>query len=581
MPYPDPEDSDFYQFINKKYKKYKIPKKKKTMEQICFPKEFELQPSQQFLAQYINPKSPYKGVLVFHRIGSGKTCTAINIAEQWKHQRKIMVLVPASLVGNFRDELRSACAGNNYLKPNERERMKQIHPASDEYKEIITRSDKRIDKYYRIYSYHKFVELYQDGEISFHNTLLIVDEIQNMVSEEGLFYDVLYSAIHEAPASTRIVLLSATPMFDKPIEIALTMNLLRIPYEFPTGREFEKEFINIRKNPKTGKLSYSAKNLDVFKERIRGYVSYYRGAPPYVFPETTIKYVKCEMSEFQYRSYITVESQEARKFGKQFLMRKYRAFRAGEILELPNNFFIGTRFISNIAFPNRGIGEEGYKSLRPKHLELENLQTYSCKFYAMMMRINRSPGPVFVYSNFKEYGGLKSFIKVLEAQGYVDYAEHGEGKKRFALFTGDENRKYKDEIKAVYNQPANYNGSRLKIICGSPSMREGVSLANCRQVHIMEPMWNISKRSQVEGRSVRMCSHKLLPEDKRNVKIYIYLAVHPDLEESVDEYMAKLAQIKNSVINQFELALKEVAIDCELFKSGNVYPGEDDIECEA
>jgi hypothetical protein len=539
MPYPDVDDSDFYQFINKKYKKYKIPKKKKTMEQICFPKEFELQPSQKFLGQYINPKTPYKGVLVFHRIGSGKTCTAINIAEQWKHKRKIVVLVPASLVGNFRDELRSLCAGATYLTTNEREKLKQLHPSSDEYKNIVAKSDERINKHYRIYSYHKFVELYEDEKISLWNSLLIVDEIQNMVSEEGLFYKTLYDAIHKAPANLRIVLLSATPMFDKPIEIALTMNLLRIPYEFPTGREFEKEFIRIKKDNRNDKLTYSAKNLDIFKERIRGYVSYYRGAPPYVFPETTIKYVKCEMSEFQYRSYITVESQEAKKFGKQTLMRKYRAFRAGEILELPNNFFIGTRFISNMAFPNRGIGEDGYKSLRPRHMNLENLNTYSCKFYAMIMRINRSTGPVFVYSSFKEYGGLKTFVKVLEAQGYVDYAQYGEGKKRYALFTGDEKGKYKDEIKAVYNQPANHNGSRLKVMLISSSGKEGLSLFRTRQAHIMEPYWNQGRILQIIGRGSRHCSHKDLPEEKRNLKIYIYMATHPDLDETVDQYIAK------------------------------------------
>ena len=40
-----------------------------------------------------------------------------------------------------------------------------------------------------------------------------------------------------------------------------------------------------------------------FKSIIKGYVSFFRGAPAYVFPEMKIKYVKCEMSDFQYSSY--------------------------------------------------------------------------------------------------------------------------------------------------------------------------------------------------------------------------------------------------------------------------------------
>src|SRR5207248_1818524 len=97
-------------------------------------------------------------------------------------------------------------------------------------------------------------------------------------------------------------LLSATPMFDKPNEIALTMNLLRIPNELPVGREFYKSFVDIVKRS-NGKYQYKVKNMDMFKDSIKGYVSYFRGAPPKVFPQLVIRYQKCEMSDFQYQAY--------------------------------------------------------------------------------------------------------------------------------------------------------------------------------------------------------------------------------------------------------------------------------------
>lgn len=580
MSYPSIKSDDFYDDLTDKYYKYKISKKKKTFDQVCFPKNFVLQPSQKFLAEYINPKTPYTGVLVFHKIGSGKTCTAIRIGEAWKKERKILVLVPASLTGNFRDELRSLCVGNTYLKNSERKKLSVLHPSSPEYRKIIAISDKRINDHYQILSYHKFINLYDQGKISFRNKLLIVDEIQNMVSVGGRFYETLYEAIHEAPKSLRTVLLSATPMFDKPIEIALTMNLLRIPNEFPTGKEFEHKFINMVVNPKTGRISYTAKNLDNFKERIKGYISYYRGAPPYVFPEHKIKYVKCHMSEYQYKSYLTVERKEIRKFKKHALMKKFRAFQAGSILDLPNNFFTGTRTISNIVFPKREIGKDGYDLLKDHHLQLDKLSEYSCKFFAMLKRIKLAEGPVFVYSNFKGVGGLKSFVKVLETNGYVNYAKYGEGKKRFALFTGDENIRYKNEIKAVYNQPGNHDGSKLRMILGSMAIKEGISLLRCRQVHIMEPYWNISREMQIRGRALRTCAHKDLPIEKRNLIVYVYLATHSNLSETVDQYILTLAQHKDRLINEFETAMKEAAIDCQLFEHANTYEGEKKIKCE-
>lgn len=256
--FPSIKDKDFYKKISSKFKNYEVPKKKKTFQQICFPKDFNLQVPQQFLAKYINQKTPYKGVLVFHQIGAGKTCTAVNIAEHWKKHRNIIVVTPASLIGNFRDELRSPCAGNNYLTDKERNQLKKLDHSSDEFKEIIERSEARIDKYYKVYSYNKFVDLFHTGKLNLRNSVLIVDEIQNMVSEGGTFYHALHKAIKTGPKELRVVLLSATPMFDQPIEIALTMNLLPLPVSLPTGREFVNTFIHRRKI--AGKYHYNAKN---------------------------------------------------------------------------------------------------------------------------------------------------------------------------------------------------------------------------------------------------------------------------------------------------------------------------------
>ena len=71
-----------------------------------------------------------------------------------------------------------------------------------------------------------------------------------------------------------------------------------------------------------------------------------------------------------------------------------------------------------------------------------------------------------------------------------------------------------------------------------------------------------------------------MPEKKRVVKVYIYIATHPNEDETIDQYISKLASDKNKLIKQFELALKETAVDCRLFKNANVYKEEEDIVCE-
>jgi hypothetical protein len=564
MKYPNIADKDFYKKINTIFDDYKIPKKKKTFNEICMPKKFELQLPQEFLAEFLNPITPYKGVLVYHRIGAGKTCTAVRIGEEFKKKRKILVVLPASLKGNFRTELRSNCAGDEYITANERKQLSKLHPSSDEYKEIIKTSDKRIDKYYQIFSYNKFIERIQNNEIRLTNTLLIIDEIQNMVSEEGTYYTELYKLIKKSPQDLRLVLLSATPMFDKPSELGLTINLLRPDTPFPVGTEFDKKFIQIKKMA-SGDYKVTTKNLDKFKEIVKGYISFFRGAPEYVFPEMKIKYVKCVMSDFQHASYKAIlRNEQSDNSGKKKKVNKNL-----NVSELPNNFFIGTRYVSNIVFPNKKVGDDGLESFTKLKI-LNGLEKYSTKFFNIINRIKRASGKVFIYSSFKEYAGLKSFIKVLEAYGYSNYADYGEGTKRFAIWSGDEDINYKEEIKTVFNMPNNLNGSKLKIILGSSSIKEGVSFKGVRQVHIIDPYWNLPRLEQVIGRASRFCSHKDLPEEKRNVKVYIYLSIHESEQETIDQYIYKLSMRKNKLVSEFERAIKESAIDCELNYNANI-----------
>jgi hypothetical protein len=575
MSYPDIKDNNFYKKINNKFDKFNVPKKKKSFDKICYPKEYELQLPQKFLSKYINPNTQYKGILVFHQIGSGKTCTSIQIAEAWKEYRKIIVVVPASLIGNYRNELRSKCAGQNYLKDSERVLLKKYHPLSDEYKKIIEKSDERIDEVYNIYSYNKFMEYADGGGLKLNNAVLIIDEIQNLISEGGKYYEILNNLIQKAPKELRVVLLSATPMFDRPNEIALTLNLLRLPKLLPTGTDFDKKFLSVVKR-NNGELVYESKNLDVFKQMIKGYVSYFRGADPISFPELKLRYVKCPMSDFQYRAYATVMGKETRGEKFQEYKTSIRLVRNGEIVQLPNNFFIGTRMVSNISFPNNDINIDGLASLT-KNKIINELETYSIKFSKIIKKIESCRGKVLVYSTFRSYGGLESFIKVLDVMGYKNYETHGDGRKRYGIFSGDEKLNEKERIKEIFNREDNIYGKKLKILLLSPAAREGLSLYNVKQLHIMEPYWNFSRISQILGRAVRYCSHKALPEEQRLVKAYIYLAVHPDEKKTVDQYIASLAKKKSQIIEEFEAALKESAVDCQLFKNMN-YLG--NLKCE-
>ena len=555
--YPDINNINFQEKIKEIFREYKIKDKKQTLKDFCYPKKYTFQLPQLFVAEYLNPKTPYKGILLYHRIGAGKTCAGIQIAEKWKEHKKIVVVAPASLVGNFYKELRSECTGNIYITKNERKLLSDNTPSSTKYQEIIDTVNERIHKYYEIYSYHKFTDLVNSKKFNFKNKMLIVDEVHNIISEGGTFYTTFKKAIDNAPDSFRIVIMTATPIYDKPAELGLTINLLRPQKEFPEPEEFNKMFLE-REITDDG-IIYKLKNEELLSKLLQGYVSYYEGAPAFVFPKTNIKYVKCKMEKFQSDAYNSFVEQE-----KQGLF-----LQSTDILKLPNSFMLGGRFISNVAYPNRKFNEKGSNSFEGDKLAYNKLYKFSIKFHKILKKVNRCTGPVFFYSNFKEHGGIEDFKQVLEYHGYSNFLDHDKGKKRYAIWSGDENTKEKDLIREVMNSKENADGSKIKIILGSPAIKEGVSLLRIRQVHILEPYWNMSRLEQVIGRAVRFCSHKDLPKEERNVDIYIYLAVDKDTESStsmsIDQQILSLSLRKKMLVEQFETVLKKSSIDYYLF----------------
>ena len=551
--YPDISDKNFQEKIKDIFREYKIKNKKLSLKDFCYPKKFTFQLPQLFVAEYLNPKTPYKGILLYHRIGAGKTCAGIQIAEKWKEHKKVILVAPASLVGNFYKELRSECTGNVYISKDERQELYSLQPGSTKYNNIIDTIKERIHKYYEIYSYHKFVDLMNSKKINLKNKLLIIDEVHNIVSEFGTFYTSFKKTIDNAPDSFRIVIMSATPIFDKPAELGLTINLLRPNKELPAPDDFNKMFLE--RDITNNGIIYKLKDEDKLANLLQGYVSFYQGAPAFVFPKIKLKYVKCKMNKFQSDAYRSFVDQE----------KKGLFLQSTDILKLPSNFMLGGRIISNIAYPNRKFNEKGFDSFDGNYLKLENLQKYSIKFYKILKKVERCNAPVFFYSGFKEHGGIEDFKRVLEYHGYSDFLEHDKGKKRYAIWSGDENTKEKDLIREVINSKENADGSKIKIILGSPAIKEGVSLLRIRQVHILEPYWNMSRLEQVIGRAVRFCSHKDLPKDERLVNIYIYLAIDSSKEMSIDQQILSLALRKKMLVEQFEDVIKKSSIDYYLF----------------
>jgi hypothetical protein len=266
---------------------------------------------------------------------------------------------------------------------------------------------------------------------------------------------------------------------------------------------------------------------------------------------------------------------------------------------------------------------EAVRTLRGRAAELfakPALNTISPKFQAIIDRLETSRGPVLVYSNFKTLEGVGLFSVALEGQlGFskLDIVPSGgswalspetlrapAASPRYITYTGDEDRAKRNILLAIFNGkwgkiPAslaaqvkeftgkdnNQNGSIARVFMITQSGAEGISLANVRQVHIMEPYWNYVRLDQVKGRAIRICSHMDLPPEERTVEVFTYITkfsekqlkdrlvdetlINFDDGQTTDQNILEICNNKKKLADSIMTTMQQAAVDCELNSTEN------------
>jgi len=348
--YPEPEDPDLLAKIFKKREFYyhRVPQRAsmKTYDDVkkyralnCKQGEIEPREQQAIIPNYISTNTPYKGVILMHGVGSGKTMTAIRVAEQFKDQvkkynTKIYVLVPGpNTRENFKKELLTT-TGETYLKNKEalnqmtkneieKEKKNAIYSALQYYKilsyktfykkvlgeKIVEKKivgDSKIKSSYRKNTEGEYErEIVVDRINNMNNAILIVDEAHNISGNE---YGEALKKIIKNSDNLRVVLLTATPMINLADEIVDLLNFIR-----PLNDQIQRD--KIFTSEKNYAMKIKPGGLEYLKNKAVGYISFYRGSIPFTFAKRVEKgvipngmlftpVIKCFMEPFQYNTYL-------------------------------------------------------------------------------------------------------------------------------------------------------------------------------------------------------------------------------------------------------------------------------------
>lgn len=492
--YPDQHDVNMQAKIYKKaeFQSHRIANRpiietyddlKTYRDSIC-GRAFTLTEHQQMLANYINPDTPYRGIIVVHGLGTGKTATAISIAEKFKDQvtkygNKIHVLIPGPILKeSWKNELIKS-TGNTYLKYVDKNIIQSDQDKIRNKRDAITQAM----QYYRFMSYRSFYrkvlgekivdssevnigkkhttyrktkdgeyerELSADRIHNLDNSLLIVDEAHNLT---GNAYGDAVKLLIKNSVNLKVVLLTATPMKNLADDIIFLVNLLRPENDQIERNEIFSEHKNHEMQIKTGGIEY-------LRDKVRGYISYLRGADPLIFANrvdhgitpTTLKFTKiipCTMLPFQRDTY-----SEAIKTIDDTLDRRSEAvsnfvfpglnsdrteligyYGKDGINTVKNQLRTHSQSINtklsnlvNTTDKNLIYLSRDNKNLIGNFLYLDNLKYFSIKFYTALKNINKliwgqkGARTAFIYSNLVKVG-IDVFKQILLQNGYVEYSD--------------------------------------------------------------------------------------------------------------------------------------------------------------
>lgn len=605
---------------------------KAERQKSCSSVKFQLTNHQIFLRRFFSEHTPYRSAVFFHGTGVGKTCTAISIAEEYLSQPKnedkqVIIVANQSVQANFTKEIFNIdqvrlgprgypisrqCTGMTYVEKVQNQRRSQFNLLSPlDRSHLDYEVQQLIRRRYDVRGYIMFSnEVLGKKETmtpeaynawlreTFSDRLVIVDEAHNVrpgqAAKEKRVEQALQDITKEAE-NMSLILMSATPMYDTFQEILWLLNLCMwndkrtdlVPAKtfFSSGLRVKDVF-----KSETDSTFVSEAADSLFRQLCRTYISYIQGNDPIRFPfmlKPADVTAPADLPSKDWSGAVIPKDDRI-----TFLPLVLSPLQKGAVSQGPTGTDEKDEAASasyNLLYPKESPTfarsfQVSSKQIRyapglKRFLSPELLPEHSPKIARILKAIEGSTGVIFVHSYYLEDGCIPIAL-ALEEAGYVPFAEQqpflhgasGKSKGTYALIAGENPyiNMNEESVKRAARHPDNKNGAVLKIIIGSFKVSEGVDFSFIRQVHILEPWYNLSRIEQVIGRGLRNCSHSLLPFDQQNTTVYLHAAVSED-RETQDLRAYRIAERKRRNISNVLEIIERSAFDCAVMEGANQF----------
>lgn len=356
-----------------------------------------------------------------------------------------------------------------------------------------------------IITYQKAISQLLDKQLDFTNKCVIIDEAHRLRNVTKL----LSILISECANAFKIVLLTGTIFYNDLVDLSVLVNMVKGIDVLPeTNKEFKFLYYDDMYETPT--------NINTFIEKIKDTISYYKKSLDENYPTYTIITKRVDLSNEQITEY--------RHYLKQILsLHDIQHIDWSSLDKRKVNYFLNvTRQLSNTV----------------------NNSPNSPKIQEIFKFVQANPKPAVIYSNYLDNGVLP-LGELLSKAGL-----------KYSIYFGEQTEDKRDKI------IDSYNSGKLDVLLITSAGSESLDLKNTRQIHLMELHWNESKINQIIGRAIRYKSHDSLKPADRTVQIVKWISVfgYKIPYETADEYLLKIAELKEKMFEQFNEIVKTASV---------------------
>ena len=460
---------------------------------------------QEFVRRFMSPYTPYKSLILYHSLGSGKSIACIAVAvDHYLHSRKKCIIVTKGDSGttNFVNQIQM------YHDMSVSGKLDQWNMSMFTMKHYISLSNQ--------------INNMSDDEIinAFSNNIIVLDEVHNVRYLKKVIEHSVYGSIIRVLklcAGVKIIIATATPMTDNHEQINSLLGICNHSRDdLSSMRGIISHNCVIQDRPASTEMG----TLE-YVPGVRVWASKMTGHQKKAYSEEDTD--KPPEDIYRKLTHISLFCFEDGTHGREVTEHKMKKTKM-----LTTITSMSTKHTKQIRYVKYNILPEFSDSLAG-----DALRNSSSKYSAVIDLLNSSSGNVFIFLEEVKGSGLLLLASILEHHGYELYLgddiNNMHPGKRYTMCVGSSDicPNNNDRLEG-FNCDMNKNGDYVRVLLGSRVIGESITLKNVRQFYCLTPHWNDSTVDQAIGRVVRNKSHASLDVEDRNVNVYIHVSIFPD-----------------------------------------------------